>query len=58
MPSIHMAQDFRKTLDIDDWEMVKILGGMVNLSFHFKKYFLPALVALFLFLNNFFMHQI
>lgn len=29
-------------------------------SFHFKKYFLPALVALYIhvFLNNFFMHQI
>lgn len=30
MPSIQMAQDFRTTLDIDDCEMVKILGGMVN----------------------------
>lgn len=35
MPSIQMAQDFRKTLDIDDWEMVKILGGMVNSFFPF-----------------------
>lgn len=35
MPSIQMAQDFRKTLDIDDWEMVKIMGGMVNSFFPF-----------------------